>query len=270
MDERDQVLGLLAAAGVLAGIRWAHRSAYAQVWQDFNPEGGLDQGWIGYTAHKYLINRQDRVFQCEGYAAPPGEEHVGRDVLAAGIAGRDFQTMPVLAPGSVTRQDLHHSPGWLVGEWRWLMVSCEFGQVDRIRWPRKSPTKGEVARQSYLDDEGALFPYADLGMLPPLESLNDPERVLRHTLVLAHAMDPETGVTELYLGRSQWNQDKVDAWTWKEDLLALPDDGDHGRRSDPVGPVGPTGPLGDDVADATVRVRRPGVDADQARAIGEA
>jgi hypothetical protein len=267
MDERDQVLRLLSESGVLGGIRWAHRSAYHQVWQDFNPDGGLDQGWIGYTAHKYLINRQDRVFQCEDYAAPPDEEHVGRDVLAAGIAGRDFETMPMLAPGTVTRQDLNHSPGWILGDWRWLMASCEFGQIDKIRWPRKSPTKGEVARQPYLD-EGGLFNYADLGLLPPLEDLTDPERVLRHTLVLAHAMDPDTGEVQLRIGRSRWNLDKGDAWAWQQDLLALPpDDGHYGRRPNPLDP---TGPRPDDVADADVQVRRPASKDTRPRAIGEA
>lgn len=268
MGERDQVCDLLRGSGVLAAIRWAHRSAYDQVWQDFNPDGGHDQGWIGLTAHKYLINRQDRVFQCERYAAPAGQEHVGRDVLAAGMADRDFQTMPVLAPGTVTRQDLNHSPGWVVGEWRWLMTSYEFGQLARIRWPRKSETKGAVARQPYVDEDGVLFPFEDLGLLPPLDSLSDPDRVLRHTLVLAHAMDLDTGETELFLGRSRWNEDRGAAWAWQQDLLALPPDaGRPGHRPQPADP-GTASP--DGVADARVQVRRPARGGAEPRAIGDA
>src|SRR5690349_17799946 len=106
MDERDQVLTFLTDSGALRGIRWAHGSAYREVWQDYNPAGGHDQGWIGYTAHKYMINRQDRVFQCDQYAAPAGEEAVGRDVLADGIVDRDFQTMPQLKSQVVVRDDL--------------------------------------------------------------------------------------------------------------------------------------------------------------------
>lgn len=268
MNERDQVLDLLRESGVLGAIRWAHRSAYDQVWQDFNPDGGHDQSWVGYTAHKYLINRLDRVFQCERYAAPAGQEHVGRDVLAAGMAGQDFRTMPAQAPGTVTRQDLNHSPGWVVGQWRWLMTSYEFGQLDKIHWPRKSETKGAVARQPYVDEDGALFPFEDLGLLPPLDSVSDPERVLRHTLVLAHAMDPDTGQTELYLGRSRWNVDRGAAWAWAQDLLALqPDVGRPDSRPQPVDPAMP--PL-EDVADARVQVRRPAQEGGEPRAIGDA
>jgi hypothetical protein len=265
MIECEQVLRLLGEAGVLAGLRWSQRSAYAQVWQDFNPDGGHDQGWIGYTAHKYLINRQDRVFQCERYAVPAGEGDVGRDVLAAGILDRDFESMPVLESGTVVRQDLNHSPGWLLGEWRWLMASFEFGQVDKIRWPSKSETKGVVARQPYVDDEEGLF---QLPGLPPLEDLADRERVLRNTLVLAHAMDPDTGETELYLGRTRWNFDNGDAWAWKVDLLSLPaTGGSSGVRSHPVDS---TAPRSEDVADADVRVRRSLRGVGESRAIGEA
>ncbi|WP_026361273.1 hypothetical protein [Amycolatopsis nigrescens] len=264
MNERERVLGLLGEAGVLAGIRWSQRSAYAQVRQDFNPDGGHDQGWIGYTAHKYLINRQDRVFQCERYGVPAGEGDVGRDVLAAGILDRDFKSMPMLESGTVVRQDLNHSPGWLFGEWRWLMASFEFGQSDKIRWPWKSETKGMVARQPYADDEEGLF---RLPGLPPLEDLADRERVLRNTLVLAHAMDPDSGETELYLGRSRWNFDKGDAWAWKVELLSRPPD--SGRRGARPQPVDPTTPHDDDIADAEVRVRRSLRGTSESRAIGE-
>ena len=76
MDEREQVVSHLDRAGVLAAIRWAHRSAYGEVWRDFNPQGGHDQGWVGITAHKLLIDRQDRVFQAERFAVQIGRAHV--------------------------------------------------------------------------------------------------------------------------------------------------------------------------------------------------
>lgn len=268
MDEQDQVLELLDGKGALDGIRWAHLSAYRQVWQDFNPEGGHDQGWIGYTAHKYLINRQDRVFQCGQFAAPPGEDAVGRDVLAAGMADRDFQTMPDVAPRTVVRHDLNLSPGWAVAGRRWLIASYKFGQIDTIRWPGKSETKGLVARQPHDVADGGLFPLTTLPGLPPLESLTDPERELRRTLVLAHAMDPDTGESQLYLGRARWNADSGDAWVWKRSLLTSPPaSGSRGVRPQPDKP---TTPPSDDVADADVRVRRPARGHGEPRAIGEA
>jgi hypothetical protein len=268
MDEQDRVLRLLDDAGALGGIRWAHHSAYRQVWQDFTPEGGHDQGWIGYTAYKYLVNRQDKVFQCGQFAAPPGEDTVGRDVIAAGMADRDFQSMPDVAPRTVVRRDLNLSPGWTAGGWRWLTASYKFGQVDKIRWPEKSETKGQVARQPHGVDDGGLFPLTSLPGLPPLGSLSDPERELRRTLVLAHAMDPDTGESQLYLGRARWNTDRRDAWVWKESLLTSPSStGSRGGRPHPLDPMVP--PSGD-VADADVRVRRPASGDTVPRAIGEA
>ena len=222
MDEREQVVSLLEHAGVLAAIRWAHRSAYGEVWRDFNPQGGLGQRWVGSTAYDLLIDRQNRVFQLGDFAVQPGEGHVGRDVLAAGILDSDFQSKPEIEPGAVLRADLNQSRGWRFGDWRWLMASFEYGRIDQIRWPQRSETKGRVARQPSNGDDDGLFSWADMPGFPSLESLEDAERLLRRTLVLAHAMDLETGETQLFLGRSRWNFDKGDPWVWKHDLSVPP------------------------------------------------
>ncbi|SDD50193.1 hypothetical protein [Actinokineospora iranica] len=261
MDERDQVLGKLGDLGALGGVRWAHASAYGQLWQDYEPDGGHDQAWVGFTAHKFLINRQDRVFQCGEYTAPEGEPSVGRDVLAKGIADRDFRTMPWLAPGIVVRHDLNASPGWVAGGWRWLMASYKFGHIDKIRWQDRSETKGVVARQPHSADDGGLFGVAELFGLP--ESADG----LRGTLVLAHAMDPDTGEVELFLGRSRWNAGGGVPWVWRENLLALPPAAGGGRPL--VGEVGQADTR-DDAADARVHVRRSIRADDRPRAIGEA
>lgn len=255
MDEREQVVSLLERAGMLAAIRWAHRSAYGDVWREYNPRGGHDQGWVGITAHKFMIDRQNRAFQLGDFAVHPGEGHVGRDVLADGILDSDFQTMPVIEPGMVLRADLNQSPGWMLGDWRWLMASFPYGEIDRIRWPQKrSMTKKVVARQpSTGDGDDGLFSLADVPGFPPLESLEDTERLLRHTLVLAHAMDLETGETQVFLGRSRWNSDKGNPWVWKLDLSVPPTSA--GRR--PVDPI----PDNTDV---------PGAQRQLPRAIGEA
>ena len=262
MGERERVIDDLADAGVLAAIRWAHRSAHGQLWQDFNPEGGLDQQWVGLTAHKYLVNRQDRVFQCQAYAVPPDADGVGRDVLAAGMRDEDFRSMPLLRPGVVERSDLNGSPGWRFGDWRWLMVSCEYGRVDEIVWSHRSETKDRVARQPYMDDEIGLFKLIEL--LPPAESLTEDQRLLRNTLVLAHAMDPDNGETELYLGRARSNDDKGPAWSWKVDLLSL-----SGTAIAPQSSVDVERAADSDPANETVRMRRPARDAGVPRAIGD-
>ena len=259
MGERERVIADLTDAGVLAAIRWAHRSSHEQLWRDFDPDSGLDQQWVGLTAHKYLINRQDRVFQCKGYAVPPGDGDVGRDVLARGMHEDDFRRMPRLRPGLVERCDLNLSPGWRFGDWRWLMASSEYGRVDDIVWSHRSETKDRVARQPNLDDEIGLFLLREL--LPPAESLTEEQRLLRNTLVLAHTMDPDTGDTELYLGRARSNDDHGPAWAWKVDLLALPETarGDDFVSTSDTLPAVDTGGT-----DAAVRMRR------SARAIGEA
>lgn len=262
MGERERVIEDLADAGVLAAIRWAHRSAHGQLWQDFNPEGGLDQQWVGLTAHKYLVNRQDRVFQCQSYAVPPGADGVGRDVLAAGMRDDDFRSMPLLKPGVVERGDLNGSPGWRYRDWRWLMVSCEYGRVNDIVWAHRSETKDRVARQPYLDDEIGLFKLAEL--LPPAESLTEDQRLLRNTLVLAHAMDPDTGQTRLHLGRARSNDDHGPAWAWQVDLLSLSDNATVPQSVVDVEPAADSGPVNE-----TVRMRRPARGGQAPRAIGD-
>ncbi|GAA3571243.1 hypothetical protein GCM10022222_64210 [Amycolatopsis ultiminotia] len=110
MGERDLVL---ASLGILDTNVWAQGSAYRQVRQDYNLAGGHKQSWIGYNAYTYLLDRLDRVFQCGEFAPPPDQDSAGRDVLAFGIADRDFRTMPVLH-----RRDLNSSPGWTADGWR--------------------------------------------------------------------------------------------------------------------------------------------------------
>jgi hypothetical protein len=268
MTEQERVLENLRKRGVLDGIAWAHGSAYRQVRQDYNPAGGHNQAWIGYNAHIYLLDRLDRIFQCGGYAIPPGADSLGRDVLADGIADRDFQSRPLLPPGTVIRRDLNGSPGWLASGWRWLLASYEFGQVSKIRWSERSETKQLVARQPHGEEDGGLFPLSALPGLPPWEGLPDEERELRRTLVLAHAMDPITAEFELFLGRIRWNIDGGDAWAWRIDLTAQsPSLGD---RSVAHRPVHAFVSSGDNVEDAEVRVRRPARYADSPHAIGEA
>ena len=267
VGEEDQVLTALADRGALDGVVWAHGSAYGQVRQDYNPAGGHDQGWIGYNAHKYLVDRLDRVFQCGAFEAPSGDGPVGRDVLAEGIADRDYQTMPVLRPGLITRNDLNHSPGWQVAGWRWLLTSFRFGAVATIHWPDKSKTKQTVARQPHGVDDGGLFTLNSLPGLPSLEELPETQRALRQTLVLAHAMDPDTAEFQLFLGRIRWNVDHGDAWAWRHDMLGRPPE--SGSRSTPPKPDAHVPPADPNISDIPLKLRRPAHGENRPRAIGE-
>jgi hypothetical protein len=167
----------------------------------------------------------------------------------------------------VDRRDLNNSPGWSTANWRWLLASYKFGQVDKIAWPERSKTKQLVAQQPHDEDDGGLFLLSALPGITPTESLPEAKRELRRTLVLAHAMDPVTNEFELFLGRTRWNADGGHAWAWRVDLTTWPRG--RGQGGVPHQPVDPFLPDGGRVEDAKVRVRRPTRGQDRPRAIGD-
>jgi hypothetical protein len=63
------------------------------------------------------------------------------------LSKRDIDTKPRLVAGLVRRSNLNGSPGWAHGATRFLLASGVFGKLDQLSWPRKSPTKQQVARQ---------------------------------------------------------------------------------------------------------------------------
>jgi hypothetical protein len=270
MREQDEALRDLSAAHVLDGLRWSARSSVARTMEDFDPDTGHDQGWLGYTFHKLLKDRLDRVFSCGRYAvsAPdesgleeleeleesvPEDAEVGLDVLGAGLTQRELDTMPRVAPGVVSRADLNGSPGWRSGSWRWLLASFAYGGADRILWPRKSPTKRRVAAQP--DPDQLAFDLDAMG-LPVLAELARADGTDgTKTLVLGHALDPDSGRAELPLGRPRLNSGGGDAWHWRTDLLS--DGPAGGGQFGFAGRASPDPPSSEDVADAPVRLRRP-------------
>lgn len=254
MSEQSDAIEDLTPGNVLDGIRWAARTSAARVIGDYDPETGYDQGWLGYSLHKLLKDRLDRVFSCGKFAvASPEDSTEGLDVLAAGLRQEDVASMPVVRPGLVERDDLNGSPGWRAGHWRWLLASARYGEVERIPWPEKSPTKQRVAAQPA---PGQLaFDSEQLGipeLVDLLADLSELELLPTTTLVLAHALDPETGDVQLPLGRPRLHF-VDDCWYWSTDLMdGWEPEGGAGRVGGPVLP----GPRPDDVPDAPVRLRR--------------
>ncbi|MFI1200902.1 hypothetical protein ACH4VR_15890 [Streptomyces sp. NPDC020883] len=255
MSEEQDALDCLREAGVLAGIGWAAKSAYARTMQDYDPEAGHGPGWVGYTAHDFLKDRQDRVFSCGRYTvSSPTEASAGMDVVAQGLLPGEYDAMPRIEPGLVTRFNLNSSPGWRFANWRWLQTSFTFGHVDEIPWPQKSPTKQRVAAQPDPDPQPTLFDadpdFAEF-VSDLVEAEEDTENLV--TLVLAHAVQKELNVRELFLGRSRLNPGGGMAWYWKHDLLDyIPEIVD--RKPQPIVPA--PRPGSEAVADATVRLRR--------------
>ena len=255
MSEQDDALDQLRATRVLDGLRWAHRAAYRQVMDSYDPETGHTQAWVGMSAYVILQDRLDRVFSCARYAVDTEDPDAGRDLLLAGILQHEFDTMPVIPPGTVVRADLNGSPGWQCGPWRWLLTGARFGRIDNIPWPQKRSTKQRVAQQP-SPEELTLFslPEADSGR--PDDALDELIRLAQEStkiLILAHSVDRHTGSTELFLGRPRFNEGGGYAWHWKVNLRSLPPSPPWtGRVPGPAQPCDPgTGP----VADAPVRLR---------------
>lgn len=251
MGEEDEVMAALGEAGVLAGVRWAYRSAVNRSLELYSEEDGLDVPWLGTTRYTYFRDRLDRVFSCERYAV----SSTGDDpyALVATLSKDDVDTMPRLAPGLVVRSDLNRSPGWLHdGRRRFLLAACEYGQLGSIPWQQKSPTKQQVARQPSPDPPAVATLFDALGPDEVGDVLAAFERRDDHgvdTFVVAHTLDPVTGSTELVIGRPQLD-DGREPWRWRRDVLDLPPFTGGRRIDDLPRPAGPS-----TEPDAPVRLR---------------
>jgi hypothetical protein len=253
MSEQQEVVADLAAAGVLAGIRWAYLSAATRALETYSEADGDDPALLGSSRFTRFRDRLDRVFACERYAVHAGGDNdADLDVLYDQLSERDIVTMPRLAPGLIRRSNLSGSPGWAHGGRRFLLASCEFGKLDRIPWPQKSKTKQRVARQSNPDpSQPSLFEdfaAEEVGGLAALTAGGELDLV---TFVVAHTLDPLSRHIELALGRPRLNAGGGQPWHWRQNLLDLPP-ADGGRRAgDASLPAG-----SDTVPDAPVRLRR--------------
>jgi hypothetical protein len=149
-EQRDVTEGL-EAAGVLAGVRWAHHSATVRSLEVYSEPDGHDAALLGSIRFTTFRDRLDRVFACERYAVQPGNDAADLDLLYAELSGKDIDDMPHLDADLVRRSDLNGSPGWAWQQSRFLLASFGSGKLDRMPWPRKSPTKQRVARQHNPD-----------------------------------------------------------------------------------------------------------------------
>ncbi|GAA1286444.1 hypothetical protein GCM10009609_60350 [Pseudonocardia aurantiaca] len=253
MSEQADAIGDLRDAGVLDGLSWSGWSSYRGVMQDYRPAAGHDQGWIGYTGHKLMLNRLDRVFSCEGFAVDESGPVLGSDLVQEGISEIEYRSMPELRPGKVVRDNLNGSPGWRCGRWRWLMSSATFGRVEEMDWRKARPTKRSVAAQPFLDGPD-LFTFAKeydpvVAAWRALHRSNDTQ-----TLMLMHTVDPDTGVFEGFLGRPRlWVEPDEQSWHW----IARLDDwnpGRPGRGYDTT--LAPDSTQLKPVSDAPVRLRK--------------
>lgn len=258
MTEHQDVIADLEAARVLAGVRWAYRSATARTLDDYSEAAGHDAAWLGNTRFTLFRDRLDRVFACDRYVLKPGSDATASlDLLRAELSKLDISTMPQLVPDLVRRSDLNGSPGWACQERGFLLASCAFGKLDQLPWPQRSPTKQRVARQRNPEPaQASLFDdLADDEVAGLFAVVAEAQSLDLETFVVGHSLDPVSQRAELVFGRPRLNSGGGDAWYWYQDLLTPPPT-DGGRRFDET-PV-PPGP--DTVPDAPVRLRRPASD----------
>lgn len=249
MTEKVDVISRLQTAGILDGIRWAYGSAVGRTLADYSEDAGYDAAWLGNTRFVLYRDRLDRVFACGKYALQSDDDStVGVDLVRAELTERDIETMPILAPDLVRRADLNQSPGWQFEEIRFLLASCEFGKMDTLPWPQKSPTKQNVARRLSPEAPPTLFDDFAEGEIGGLAALVH-DMVDVDTFVVAHSLDSVSQRRELVFGRPSLNEGGGHAWHWYEDLLGGPPT--SGGRQDVPKPTGP-----DPVPDAPVRLRK--------------
>jgi hypothetical protein len=266
VSEQQEVIADLDEAGVLGAVRWAYVSATTRSLEAYNEADGHDIAWLGNTRYTLFRNRLDRVFACERYAVHSANDDADLDLLYAELAERDVDTMPRLDPSVVRRSNLNGSPGWAHGDRRFLLASCEFGKVDQLPWPQKSPTKRRVARQrnpeppqpSLLD---GLADEETGGLEAALAAGRDLDL---KTYVVAHSLDALSQHVELFLGRARLNSGGGQAWYWRHNLLNAPTAGGGRRTADAPRPTGPNL-----VPDADVRLRRAADDVRDAGASGQ-
>lgn len=213
MNEQNDVDRFFEAEGLLDVFRWAWKSASDHALDEHNPEVGHTMANLGLSAHNQLKDRIERGGQTGMYRLPAAEPDEnseqpasGQDVLHAGLTGQEIRSMITLDPGRIVRSDLNGSPGFLVGGYRVLLQSHTYDQVHEIRWTQKSETKQRAARQAN-PDQYSLF--EDPESYPPAFHTQD-----LPILVLAHAIDPNTGSCELHLGRPCLIEQNESAWHW--------------------------------------------------------
>lgn len=265
MSEQQDVIAELGEAGVLAGVRWAYLSATTRALDIFSEADGHDAPLLGSIRYTLFRDRLDRVFACERYAVRSGHDDTDLDLLYDQLSERDIDTMPRLDAGLVHRSNLNGSPGWAIADLRFLLASCDFGKLDKLPWPQKSPTKQRVASQRDPEPpQPSLFEGLVMEEIGGLEMLASGQKLDLTTYVVAHTLHPLSQQIELVFGRPRLNSGGGQAWRWRQDLLGTPP-ADGGRRVDDT-PL-PTGPK--DVPDAPVRLRRSAEERQDNRGSGE-
>ncbi|HZK06120.1 MAG TPA: hypothetical protein VFC82_09805 [Actinomycetaceae bacterium] len=192
--------------------------AFARTGQDYDEDAGHDQMIIGVHNFVYLRDLLDRATANGRYVLADGVDGLGEDVLERGITPEARRSMPGLDANRISRSDYQRSPGWAADGYRVLLQSFKYGEVDHIKWGKRSEAKRRVASQSFMAQD-ALFSDEDFG-LETIAEIPDDDDFDGVTLVAAHSFDPITGKFELHIGQSKNSEFRGDScWHWRHQLL---------------------------------------------------
>jgi hypothetical protein len=251
MSEEQVTIEQLENDGIVAAIRWVFEWVFWRVNKDFDPSAGHNQTVVGVLAFTYACDLFNRLAAAGRYRLPEGAAgDRGLDILRDGIPSEAFEAMLNLDVSRIRRNDFMGSPGWSVGNVRWILQSMPYGGVDKINWNDKSDTKQSAGRQPYSYGNPGLFELEQYDLASEI----DPG-FSGTTFVLAHSFNGETGEYEAFMGRSRAaDQLGASPWHWRRRVASggfgptdPPEDGDRGwLPGTPPVPIAP---------DASVRIR---------------
>ena len=159
----DDALESLDRSGLLKVLKWAAFVAFTRTGQDYDEDAGHNQMIIGSLNFVYLCDLLDRATANERYTLPDGANNLGEDILGRGITPEALRAMPQLPPGRVSRSDYKQSPGWAADGYRVLLQSFKYGEIDHIKWGKRSEAKRCAASQSFITQD-TLFTDEDFGL----------------------------------------------------------------------------------------------------------
>lgn len=259
MSDQDDALAALETSGALDAIAWAFEWAFWRVNKDYDSAAGHGQAVVGVLAYTYAVDLFNRLAAGGRYRLPAGESmERGLDVLQEGIAVEAYRAMRALDCGGIRRVDFAGSPGWVVGDFRWILQSMPFGGVDKINWAEKSETKQRAGRQVFFHGNPGLFKLDDYGLDTDVDLAFE-----GRTLVVAHGFNGETGEYQVFIGQSRAaDQQGTGPWHWRT-LVASGGFGPLDPSGRLVGPHQPGLPPLLEAPDVVVRFRaRPELEKD--------
>ncbi|PPG90694.1 hypothetical protein C5C00_01585 [Rathayibacter rathayi] len=254
MPTETDLLATLDRGQALKLISWVAATAAARVSRDFDEDAGHDQAVVGFLSYKYHVDLFDRATSCGRYALPSdAPAGVGLDIVRRGITAEAYDSMPRIELGAIKRSNFRGSPGWAVGDVRWVLQSFSFGHIDKIIWAQKSDTKQAVAQQALKDKSSFLFSFDELGVEEPQTAVVD-DSFVGTTLVLCHSFDMEAGSYQEFIGNSKSSEHHGDGpWSWRR-LIASGGDSRLGATTSVETDLPGKAPS-TDVEDAAVRIR---------------